>query len=115
MVDIGKTLGVSNQTVSQRLEPYKEAIKGLNTFKKNEPDLITMVKRNVLFVLGGRTLEKASDYQLAGIFGLLDERERLARDKTTQNIGMLAVIQAFPEILGAITGELGRRGHDADK
>ena len=106
--DIAKYLKVTHSAISQRLAPYREGIKGLQTFKNNQADLLTLVKRNILFTLTPDKLKAASAYQLTGMYGIIDERERLARDQSTQNIGISAHYSVFMQ---AIQGELGRRKH----
>jgi len=86
---IAQLLGCNRSAITQRLLKIDSELQNLDNYKKHRADVIMLKGRQVLKNITPSKLQKASAYQLAGMFGILYDKERLERDKSTQNVGMV--------------------------
>ena len=84
--EIGVLLGCDKSNISRRLQPYQDDIDNLDLYKTHRADIIALTGRQILKHLTPDRLEKASAYQLAGMYGILYDKERLERGQSTANI-----------------------------
>lgn len=84
--EIGDLVGISKQAVYQRLQPYLHELDTLEDYKTHRADIIALKGKEILKHLDSNRLEKASAYQLAGMYGILYDKERLERGESTQNV-----------------------------
>jgi len=87
--EIGGILGISKQAVHQRLQPYAEELENLEDYKEHRADILALKGRQILKNIDNDRLEKASAYQLAGMYGILYDKERLERGESTHNIASI--------------------------
>ena len=85
---IAQLLGCDRSAITQRLLKIDADLQILENYKKHRADIITLKGRQVLKNITPSKLQKASAYQLAGIFGLLYDKERTERNLSNQNISV---------------------------
>ena len=86
---IAKLLNCNKSNIFRRLQKIDQELNHFQNYKKHRADIIGLKSRQILKHMDDAKLEKASAYQLAGMFGILYDKERLERDKSTQNVGMV--------------------------
>ena len=109
----GKILNIDRSAVCRLCQrngiPRKDELKN---FKKNKADILSSKQAQVLNCINNETLKKASAYQLAGMFGILYDKERLERGESTQNVSV-AHIEAL-KTLDEVDAELAKITGDTD-
>ena len=97
---MGKVLGCSHVNVIKRLEPYREEIEALPTFKKNRGDIFALVQSKLLNSVTCEDIKGASLLQKLSAFGIMYDKERLETGQSTNNTSVLAtVVQSLHEKL----------------
>jgi len=97
---MGKVLGCSHANIIKRLEPYREEIEALPSFKKNRGDMLAMVQNKLLNSVTIEDIKGASLLQKLSAFGILYDKERLETGQSTNNTSVLAtVVQSLHEKL----------------
>lgn len=81
--EIGKIVGCSKQNVVERLQPYRQEIENLQSYKENRADVLAVVNSKILNSLSDEDIKNASAYQKVGMFGILYDKERLERGQAT--------------------------------
>jgi predicted transcriptional regulator len=93
---IAKLLGVSDASVCFILKrngkSWADLCEGTKNFKENRADILAHLQREILAQINVEKLEKATAYQLCGMFSLLYDKERLERGQSTNNIGIWAQV-----------------------
>lgn len=102
---IGKIVGCTKQTVSQRLKEYQPIFERIESFKKHRGDLLTWKQAEILNSLTERDLKDASLLQRTTAFGILYDKERLERNQSTENVSIKSITQS----LGREVEEIARR------
>ena len=96
--DIAKVLGCHHSNISNRLKPYLDEIETLDVYKAHRADVIALKGKEILKNITPDKIEKASAYQLTGMYSILYDKERLERGESTANIanihGDIAAIKA---------------------
>lgn len=102
---IGKIVGCTKQTVSQRLREYQPVFDRIERFKKHRGDLLTWKQAEILNSLTERDLNNASLLQRTTAFGILYDKERLERGQSTENLSIKSITQS----LGKEVEEISRK------
>ena len=89
--DVAKLLDCSQQNVSGRLKEWRKEVQGLETFKKNKADVLSVIQSKILNKLSEAEIKKATAYQKVGMFSLLYDKERLERGQTVAETQPLVV------------------------
>ena len=84
--EIGKMTGKSKQAVHQRLQPYKDAIENLPAFKENRADIFAIHQQRLLNSLTDDDIKRIPPGSRFTGVGILYDKERLERDKSTENV-----------------------------
>ena len=92
---IAKLLDCDKSNITNRLKKYEEEIDTLDLHKEHGADILTMTGRNILKHLTQAKLEKATAYQLVGMYGIIHQQEQLKRGNTGQSNSINIVIQAI--------------------
>lgn len=87
---IGKIVGCTKQTVSQRLKEYQPTFEKIEHLKKNRADVLTLKQSEILNSLTLSEIQKASPQVKGMLFGILYDKERLERGQSSNNISVLA-------------------------
>lgn len=99
--EIGRLTGCSKQNVHARLQALDHDITTLSEYKKHKADILTLKGKQILKYIDDEKLQKASAYQLTGMFGIINQHDRLERDQSTSNIATAhALINEIREIEG---------------
>ena len=101
--EIAKILDCDSSNIRQRLIAHKPDIDCLPSYKGHRADIIALKGREIINNITSAKLEKASAYQLTGMYSLMNQAERLERDLSTQNI---ATIHSDIEAIRKETKEL---------
>lgn len=96
---IGKILGCTRQNIHERLKGLIPHIEGLQSFKDNDADVMTVLRSVILTSLTPEDIKKASAYQRVGMYGILYDKEALARGKVTEIIGYIDMNVAFAQVV----------------
>jgi len=96
--DIGKVIGVAQQTVSKMLAPFKPMLddpEAVKQFKSNEPQLMDGIR--MLMVQGMHTVltdpKRVAKMDLSRFtygYGIMYDKARLERGESTANVKMLS-------------------------
>ena len=84
--EIGSMIGRSKQAVHQRLQPYRDAIENLPAFKENRADIFAIHQQRLLNSLSDDDIKRIPPGSRFTGVGILYDKERLERDKSTDNI-----------------------------
>lgn len=118
--EIGAIVGCTKQNVQQRIKQYVQSVDYLQIIKDNRADHLTITNDKVLNELTGRDLKEVGERDLAVVYGVLYDKERLERDKSTANIvhvhaGITAKISDLEKRIAenrALLGEMPEEGED---
>lgn len=92
---IGKIVGCTKQTVSQRLKDYEPTFQKIEHLKKHRADILTLKQGEILNALTEDEIKKASPQVKGMLFGILYDKERLERGQSTENISVFSrVVEA---------------------
>ena len=108
--EIGKMAGVSKQAIHQRLQPYKDAIDNLPTFKEYRADLFAVQQSRLLNSLTDKDIKKMAPASRITSAAIMYDKERLERGKSTENISyadMEADREAIRKEMAELRTELG--------
>lgn len=108
---IGKIVGCTKQTVSQRLRDYQPTFDKIERFKKHRADFLTHKQAEILGSLTDRDIKDASLLQRTTAFGILYDKERLERNQSTENISIKSITQT----LGKEVEEIARKREELMK
>ena len=86
--EIAAIAGVAQQTISERIKKYSTHIQSLDKYKKHRGDILAVTQSRIINSLSDEDIQKSSAYQRVGMFGILYDKERLERDKSTQNLAI---------------------------
>lgn len=97
-IHIAASLGLSQAAFQNRISrrvtlsnivPIKENKQALDKFKKDRADILADKQRQILDAVTDEKIEKATAYQLTGMFSLLYDKERLERGMSTDNVTLV--------------------------
>lgn len=96
--DIGKNVGREKSTVCRTLKRYKIEKKRAKAFIQNRADILAGTQEKIIENLNKNidTIPIKTSQDMKNItigFGILDERERLARGQATQNVALAGVVE----------------------
>ena len=86
--EIGKIAGVTKQSIHSRIKAYDKHIESLEHFKKHRGDILSVTQSRIINSITDEDIQKSSAYQRVGMFGILYDKERLERDKSTHNLAI---------------------------
>jgi len=81
---IAKITGCTHSNITQRLQ--RTGITSLSNYKANRGDLFALLQSKILNTITEADIKKASLLQRVTASGILYDKERLERDKSTANI-----------------------------
>ena len=81
---IAKHLGCSKANIIERLKPYKASIDHLQAVKDNRADVFAVYGSGIMESLTYEDVQKMSGLQKITGMGILYDKERLERDKSTK-------------------------------
>ena len=94
--DIAAIIGCDRSNVSRRLQPYKDDLDTLDLYKHHRADIIAIKGKQILNNITPDKIQKASAYQLTGMYSILFDKERLEREQSTANVSVrMATIAAL--------------------
>ena len=91
--EIGKILGCTKQNVELRLRPFKREIEALESFKEQKADVLAVYQLKLLNSLTEGDIKRMPPGSRLTGFGILYDKERLERDKSTENIAYADIVQ----------------------
>lgn len=86
MAQIASVLGCSKQNIQYRLREIASEIETVDDFKKHKADILAIHQRRILNAVTPANLSKASLKDKGIAFGIMFDKERLERGKSTSNI-----------------------------
>jgi len=87
--DIANKVGTSHQTVQRVLEKYAINQQDLEDFKVNRADIYAGVIGKIVASIDSTVIQNASLRDRATAAGILQDKERLERGQSTQNVASL--------------------------
>lgn len=108
-----KLLGCTKGNVSERLSTIGLGVGNLNKYKSNRADVLASYQLLFLNSIRPDQLKRASLSQLVMAFGIMFDKERLERDKSTSNVAYADMSKAADVASAAIDRYLDRYGADS--
>lgn len=109
-VDLAQYFDVPKSTIHYHLQPLMPDTSNIDVFKKFRADLLTVKQESILKSLDDGSIKEMSGLQKATAFGILYDKERLERDKSTSNVsfnGMMGDYATLERERKAMLEELG--------
>lgn len=91
--EIGDIVGRDKSNVSRALRRYGFEMKGLGRYKDNRADILAGFQNRILEAIDSNKLDKASLKDIALSYGILYDKERLERGKSTENVAMSGLVE----------------------
>jgi len=113
--EIATLLNCSHPNIVQRLQTLTDDVDSLDSYKIHRADILALNGRKLLSKITDEKLQKASAYQLAGMYGILYDKERLERGQTTANVGYADYTRSVAEMdkeISRLEAELGAVDED---
>jgi len=113
--EIATLLNCSHPNIVQRLQTVTADVDSLDSYKIHRADILALNGRRLLSHVTDEKLQKASAYQLAGMYGILYDKERLERGQTTANVGYADYTRSVAEMdkeISRLEAELGAVDED---
>ena len=82
---IGKIFNCDHSNVINRLKTVAEDVDTLPEYMIHKADILTLTGKRIINHLTDDKLQKASAYQLTGMYGIINQHDRLERDLSTAN------------------------------
>jgi hypothetical protein len=95
--EIGKILGCTKQNVELRLRPFKAEIEALESFKEQKADVLAVYQLKLLNSLTESDIKNIPPGSRLTGFGILYDKERLERDKSTSNLSVHEITESLTE------------------
>ncbi len=93
---IATLLGCNHSNIVERLQAISNDIDTLPEYMIHKADILTLTGKRIINHLTDDKLQKASAYQLTGMFGIINQHDRLERDLSTANtMTVIADIEAL--------------------
>lgn len=90
-VDIARALGVTKQSVNNSLKPFRvKHPEAVASYEQNKAELISAKEMEALEALTDEKLNNASARDIATVYGILTDKQRLAAGKSTANINVFS-------------------------
>ncbi|GAG36713.1 unnamed protein product [marine sediment metagenome] len=109
--EAGKILGIAKQSVWERCKKYGIEREGLKKYKKARAEIFALTGKN-LFDLTQDDIKGMNTYQRIVAGGILYDKERLERDKSTSNVSYADVTKSIQVIEEEIRVEKAKLGYD---
>ena len=93
MSDVARIVGCSKPNIVQRLNRMNAELVQVDHYKSNRADFLALKQMRMLNQITEPKLKDASAYQLAGMFGILYDKERLERGQSTSNELQIQVVK----------------------
>lgn len=90
---IANIIGCSKSNVFQRLRPYNSKINELELHKRHRADILTSVQKRIVEGITDDKIADAPLNQLSVAYGILYDKERLERNKSTQNLSVNSLVE----------------------
>jgi len=100
--EIARIFGVTRQAVCLALKPFKINNPAMvKAYQENKADILDAKELEALNALTPDKLEKASARDVATVFGILTDKQRLAAGKSTANINVFSrmIVEAEESLL----------------
>lgn len=101
-----KVLGCDHSNISQRLKAIDYVPEYLKTYKDNRADILAYYQAEILKHITPDRLKKATATQLATMYGIFYDKERLERGQSTDNIEIHTEIMNLKDKLDAAKKEI---------
>ena len=82
---IATLVGCSHTNIVERLQAVSNDIDTLPEYMIHKADILTLTGKRIINHLTDDKLQKASAYQLTGMYGKINQHDRLERDLSTAN------------------------------
>jgi hypothetical protein len=89
---IAKIMDCSRQNVDYLVKQYGQELAVVETFKKNRGDLLAAKQSQLLTALTPEKIDKMAGRDLVVSLGILQDKERLEKNQSTNNVSMFARI-----------------------
>lgn len=90
---IAKTLGCSKMNIQERLKKIHNEIERVDDFKKHKADILAIHQNRLISSITPEVIEKAGLKDRAIAFGVMYDKERLERGKSTQNVAYADLVR----------------------
>lgn len=107
--EIAQLVGCSKQNVNKQLQPYRDDVRQLDTFKTVRADVFAALGRQLLHSLTPSDIKGMSAAQRITCSAILYDKERLERGKSTANISYQQItndIEALDAEIAEIEAQL---------
>jgi transcriptional regulator with XRE-family HTH domain len=91
---VAKLLDCSEYNISKRLAPHRELIDCTQKYVDNRPFILALEQERIRQHITPAKLAKASARDLAVMFGIFYDKERLETGQSTQNIAYADLVKA---------------------
>lgn len=106
MAEIGKIFNCSKQAVSQALAPYKNIPKGYKTYKDRKAEILELKQYELVCAVDAAAIKKMQPYQAITAIGILEDKIRLIRGESTQNVSVHSVVEDLQKRKEALLNKL---------
>lgn len=96
--EIAKLTGCSRQNIQQRLEAIEYSKEDLENFKKNRADVFAFMQSKLINSIDSKTAKEMSPYHRIVSLGILFDKERLERGKSTENVDVWTLTASLRDI-----------------
>ena len=93
--EIAKIFNCTKQAVHQALIPYTESITKVQRYKQDRAEILADIQLQLLNSIGPEDIKKTPVGSRIMAYGILYDKERLERNKSTANISVHADIAAI--------------------
>ena len=94
---IAKICGCSKENIRIRLRPLLSDLASLPFYKRHRGDVLALRQKQIMDSMDEDTIEKASLKDRGIVFGILYDKERLERGKSTANVAYMDLVRAEKE------------------
>ena len=92
-IDIAKLLNCDKSNITHRLKPYKQYIDSLEDYKSHRADTFATIQHILLDSIQPSDIKSMAPASRITSAAILYDKERLERDKSTENIAFKDIVQ----------------------
>lgn len=103
--EVARLYGVHPSSISAMMSRHRVSLQSLDTLKKHRADVFASISARILNSITEKDITSATLLQKLTAIGIIYDKERLERGKSTANISVKDTLQVVQEKLREITAE----------
>ena len=111
---IATILGCDKSNITNRLKKYRPTLDKIQGHKKHRADILTHIQSRLLDSVTDEKINDCTVPQLTVAYGILYDKERLERGKSSTNLSVAGLVESHSTNLEALSGQIAKLTQELD-